>query len=208
MRNINGLAVLSIVFVLTGIWSCSKKTQQVQTGIVSDELVTVIQNSNAVSEAYLEEEGAVQEPAWTYFERLSIAFDGDSTCIGMKADMDFPEWYSGCFVNDRDRLTINVIGDTVEMRTMLNDLLGGNEFDLGVGACNKTTQQQTRRLLREAMEISGTKQDVGFSSREDGTIEVTLTGDSIEAVDKFKSEIFDSPILRFKTVESLEIILL
>ncbi|MDE5791758.1 MAG: hypothetical protein K2H96_11100 [Muribaculaceae bacterium] len=163
MRNINGLAVLSIVFVLTGIWSCSKKTLQVQTGIVSDELVTVIQNSNAVSEAYLEEEGAVQEPAWTYFERLSIAFDGDSTCIGMKADMDFPEWYS---------------------------------------------QQQTRRLLREAMERSGTKQDVGFSSREDGTIEVTLTGDSIEAVDKFKSEIFDSPILRFKTVESLEIILL
>ena len=78
--------------------------------------------------------------------------DGDSTCIGMKADMDFPEWYSGCFFNDRDRLTTNVIGDTVEMRSLLNDLLRGNEFDL--------------------------------------------------------SEIFDSPILRFKTVDSLGIILL
>lgn len=77
-----------------------------------------------------------------------------------------------------------------------------------MGVCNKTTQQQTLRLLREAVERSGTKLDVGFSSREDGTIEVTLTGDSIDAVDRFKSEIFDSPILRFKTVESLEIILL
>ena len=202
------LIFLPVVLVMTGIWSCSRKVQQVQTGIVQDELVVAIQNNIVEAEAYGEEEGGVQEPAWTYFERLSIAFDGDSTCIGMKADMDFPEWYSGCFVNDRDRLTINVIGDTVEMRTMLNDLLGGNEFDLGMGVCNKTTQQQTLRLLREAMERSGTKQDVGFSSREDGTIEVTLTGDSIEAVDRFKSEIFNSPILRFKTADSLEIILL
>ena len=202
------LVFLPVVLVMTGIWSCSRKTQQVQTGIVPDEFVATVRDNIPTAEEYGEEEGAGQEPAWTYFERLSIAFDGDSTCIGMKSDMDFPEWYSGCFVNDRDRLTINVIGDTVEMRTMLNDLLGGNEFDLGVGVCNKTTQQQTLRLLREAMERSVTKQDVGFSSREDGTIEVTLTGDSIEAVDRFKSEILDSPILRFKTVESLEIILL
>ena len=208
MRKISGLTVLCVVTFMTGLWSCSQKTHNVQTGIISDELVAAIQNNIPVAEEYGEEEGAVQEPAWTYFERLSIAFDGDSTCIGMKSDLDFPEWYSGCFVNDRDRLTINVIGDTVEMRTMLNDLLGGNEFDLGVGVCNKTTQQQTLRLLREAMERSVTKQDAGFSSREDGTIEVTLTGDSIESVDRFKSEILDSPILRFKTVESLEIILL
>lgn len=193
---------------MVGSWSCSKKARQVQTGIVPDQLVATIQNNIPAYDEYGEVEGAGQEPAWTYFERLSIAFDGDSTCIGMKADMDFPEWYSGCFVNDRDRLTINVIGDTVEMRRMLNKLLGGNEFDLGIGVCNKTTQQQTRRLLREAVERSGTKQDLGFSSREDGTIEVTLTGDSIEAVDRFKREIFDSPILRFKMVESMDIILL
>ncbi|MDE6560061.1 MAG: hypothetical protein K2K75_01625 [Muribaculaceae bacterium] len=208
MRKISGGTLLCVFVFMAGLWSCSQKTHNVQTGIVPDELVAAIQNNIPVAEEYGEEEGAVQEPAWTYFERLSIAFDGDSTCIGMKSDLDFPEWYSGCFVNDRDRLTINVIGDTVEMRTMLNDLLGGNEFDLGVGVCNKTTQQQTLRLLREAMERSVTKQDVGFSSREDGTIEVTLTGDSIESVDRFKSEILDSPILRFKTVESLEIILL
>ena len=193
---------------MVGIWGCSKKARQVQTGIVPDEFVAAIQSNVHAAEEYGEEEGAVQEPAWTYFERLSIAFDGDSTFIGMKADMDFPEWYSGCFVNDRDRLTINVIGDTVEMRKMLNDLLRGNEFDLGIGVCNKTTQQQTLRQLREAVGRSETKQDVGWSAREDGTIEVTLTGDSIEAVGKFKNEIFDSPILRFKTVESLEIILL
>lgn len=208
MRKINGLTLLCIVAFMTGLWGCSKKTQHAQSGIVPDELVAAIQGNVHAAEDYGDVEGAVQEPAWTYFERLSIAFDGDSTCIGMKADMDFPEWYSGCFVNDRDRLTINVIGDTVKMRRMLNDMLRGNEFDLGVGVCNKTTQQQKLRLLREAVERSGTKLDVGFSSREDGTIEVTLTGDSIDAVDRFKSEIFDSPILRFKTVESLEIILL
>lgn len=206
--KIKRLLFLPIIVIMVGLWSCSKKARQVQTGIVPDQLVATIQNNIPTYEEYGEVEGAVQEPAGTYFERLSIAFDGDSTCIGMKADMDFPEWYSGCFVNDRDRLTINVIGDTVEMRRMLNQLLGGNEFDLGIGVCNKTTQQQTRRLLREAVERSGTKQDLGFSSREDGTIEVTLTGDSIEAVDRFKREIFDSPILRFKMVESMDIILL
>lgn len=199
---------LPILVFMVGSWSCSKKARQVQTGIVPDQIVVTVQNNIPTTEEYGEEEGAVQEPAWTYFERLSIAFDGDSTFIGMKEDMDFPDWYSGCFVNDRDRLTINVIGDTVEMRSMLNDLLRGNEFDLGVGVCSKTAQQQTLRQFRKAMERSGTKQDVGFSSREDGTIEITLTGDSTEAVDKFKSEIFDSPILRFKTVESMDIILL
>lgn len=208
MIDMRKLIFLPVVLVMTGVWSCSRKTQQVQTGIIQDEAVVSIENNNREAEDYGDVEGAGQEPAWTYFERLSIAFDGDSTFIGMKEDMDFPEWYSGCFVNARDRLTINVIGDTVEKRRMLNDMLRGNEFDLGVGVCNKTTQQQTRRLLREAVERSGTKLDVGFSSREDGTIEVMLTGDSIEAVDKFKSEIFDSPILRFKMVDSLEIILL
>lgn len=199
---------LSILVFIVGSWSCSKKARQVQTGIVPDQLVATIQNNIPADDEYGEEEGAVQEPAWTYFERLSIAFDGDSTCIGMKADMDFPEWYSGCFVNDRDRLTINVIGDTVEMRRMLNDLLRGNEFDLGVGVCNKTTQQQTLRQLREVVEKSETKQSMGWSAGVDGTIEITLTGDSIEAVDKFKREILDSPILRFKMVESMDIILL
>ena len=194
--------MLCFVSFITGLWGCSRTARMVQTGILPDELVEAIQSNVHAAEEYGEEEGAVQEPAWTYFERLSIAFDGDSTCIGMKSDMDFPEWYSGCFVNDRDRLTINVIGDTVEMRTMLNDLLGGNEFDLGVGVCNKTTQQHTLRQLREAVGKSETIQDIGWSTREDGTIEVTLTGDSVEAVDKFKSEIFDSPILRFKTVEA------
>ena len=139
--NMKRLIFLPILVFMVVIWSCSRKARQVQTGIVPDELVVTVQNNIPAAEAYGEEEGAVQEPAWTYFERLSIAFDGDSTCIGMKSDMEFPEWYSGCFVNDRDRLTINVIGDTVEMRRMLNDLLGGNEFDLGVGVCNKTIQQ-------------------------------------------------------------------
>ena len=208
MRKICGLTLLCVFVFMAGLWSCSQKTHNVQTGIISDELVAAIQNNIPASEEYGEEEGAVQEPAWTYFERLSIVFDGDSTCIGMKSDMDFPEWYSGCFVNDRDRLTINVIGDTVEMRSMLNNLLGGNVFDLGVGVCNKTTQQQMLRHLCEAVGKSETKQDIGWSAREDSTIEVTLTGDSIEAVDKFKNEIFDSPILRFKMVESNEIILL
>lgn len=51
-----------------------------------------------------EEEGAVQEPARTYFEKLSYLFGADSTCVGMTDDMNFPEWYSGCFVNGRNRL--------------------------------------------------------------------------------------------------------
>lgn len=51
------------------------------------------------------EEGAVQEPAWTYYERLSLALGCDSGSIGISSDMTLPDWHSGYFVNDNDRLT-------------------------------------------------------------------------------------------------------
>lgn len=195
------IAGISIVLYFLG---CSPKitTNQLE---FTHERMTTLEHQEVYD---FEEEGVSQEPATTYYNRLSIAFDGDSTCIGMKNDMNFPEWYSGCFYNNNNRLTINVIGDTVEIRKMLVDLLGGDEFDLGIGVCNKSTQLQTKKLLHEAIEKSKLKQDLGISAEADGSIEIMLTGDSINAVDRFKKEVFDSPILRFKITEKIGIILL
>ena len=54
-------------------------------------------------------------------------------------------------MNDRNRLTINVVGDTVETREALSQQLGGNEFDLGIGVCSIKEQIKTTQLLREAI---------------------------------------------------------
>lgn len=152
-----------------------------------------------------DEEGAAQEPAWTYFEKLSYLFGADSTCVGMTDDMNFPGWYSGCFVNDRNRLTINVIGDTLEIRETLAKQLGGNEFDLGVGVCLITEQIKTRQLLKEAIaqKYDG---DLTYATKADGTIEVCLQGDNDSVISRFKREVFDSPILRFKLSDKIGIV--
>ena len=131
--------ILSTVFVLISM-SCSYKTYK-----------SIESNGNMENITAPQEDGAVQEPAWTYYERLSHVFSADSSCVGITDDMDFPDWYSGCFVNDRDRLTINVIGDTLRLRSMLTELLGGNEFDLGVGVCSMKEHIKTRELLDEAI---------------------------------------------------------
>lgn len=152
-----------------------------------------------------DEEGAVQEPAWTYYERLSYLFGADSTCVGMTDDMNFPEWYSGCFVNDRNRLTINVVGDTVEIRDALSKQLGGNEFDLGIGVCSIKEQIKTTQLLRDAVakKYDG---DLTFGTKSDGTIDVCLQGNNDSVISKFQREVFDSSILRFTLSDRVGII--
>lgn len=151
-----------------------------------------------------DEEGAVQEPAWTYYERLSYVFGGDSMCVGIRNDMDFPDWYSGCFVNDHDRLTINVVGDTAELRPMLADLLNGNEFDLGIGIYPKKEQLKVQELLHEAI-ARHYKGALQSSSDEDGTITVILQGKDSSVVEDFKKNVFDSPILRFEIADKVGI---
>lgn len=152
-----------------------------------------------------EEEGAVQEPAWTYFERLSYMFGADSTCVGMTDDMNFPEWYSGCFVNDRNRLTINVVGDTVEIRDALSQQLGGNEFDLDIGVCSIKEQIKTRQLLRSAIakKYNG---DLTSGTKPDGTIDICLQGNNDSIISNFKRDVFDAPILRFTLADTIGLI--
>jgi len=152
-----------------------------------------------------DEEGTVQEPAWTYFERLSYLFGADSTCVGMTDEMNFPEWYSGCFVNDRNRLTINVVGDTVETREALSQQLGGNEFDLGIGVCSIKEQIKTTQLLREAIakKYDG---DLTFGAKSDGSIDVCLQGNNDSIISKFKRDVFDSHILRFTLSDKVGIV--
>lgn len=183
---------VTLAFVILLLSGCSKSYKN-----------TVSYSSTGYSEQQHEEtnftsdeEGAVQELAWTYFERLSYLFGADSTCVGMTDDMNFPEWYSGCFVNDRNRLTINVVGDTVEIRNVLAQQLGGNEFDLGIGVCSIKEQIKTIQLLREAIaqKYDG---DLTFGNKSDGTIEVCLQGNNDSIISKFKRDVFDSPILRF-----------
>ena len=139
-----------VVFVILLLSGCSKSYKNV----VSYNSIGYSQQKHQEEIFISDEEGAVQEPAWTYFEKLSFLFGADSTCVGIHDDMKFPEWYSGCFINDRNRLTINVVGDTAEIRDALVRQLGGNEFDLGIGVCSIKEQIKTRQQLREAVATS------------------------------------------------------
>lgn len=201
------LLLILLIFVLSGgIYGCAarvnKNTHQSPT-------TTALQDSTVAPVLSDDEEGAVQEPAWTYYERLSYLFGADSTCVGIRSDMDFPDWYSGCFVNDRDRLTINVIGDTVKLRKMLAEKLGGNEFDLGVGLYSKRQQQAVDSLLMKATKESSSTvaRPLMWGGMEDGTIEVTVQGDNDSVIDRFKREVFDSPLLRYSRSEKVGLLL-
>ena len=188
--------ILSTVFVLISM-SCSYKTYK-----------SIANNGNMENITAPQEDGAVQEPAWTYYERLSHVFSADSSCVGITDDMDFPDWYSGCFVNDRDRLTINVIGDTLRLRSMLTELLGGNEFDLGVGVCSMKEHIKTRELLDEAISRNYNKIAKGnltSGSNPDGTINICIQGENDSIIDLFRRLVFDSPILRFKVAQQVGI---
>ena len=126
----------------------------------------------------------------------------------MRDDMNFPDWYSGCFVNDRDRLTINVVGDTATIRKMLANKLDGNEFDIGMGLYSKREQIRTSVLLNEAIanRYKGFHGNLISGSNEDGTIDICIQGDNDSVIAKFKKEVFDSPLLRFTIADEVRII--
>ena len=183
---------MTMAFAILLLSGCSKSYK----GIVSQSVSGHPEQRQDEGNSAPDEEGAAQEPAWTYFEKLSYLFGADSTCVGMTDDMNFPDWYSGCFVNDRNRLTINVIGDTLEIRENLAKQLGGNEFDMGVGVCSISEQIKALQLLREEI-AQKNKGDLTYATKSDGTIEVCLQGSNDSVISRFKREVFDSPILRF-----------
>lgn len=190
-----------VAFALLLLSGCSKSYRNVASYSAGGYPEQKHEEENFASD----EEGAVQEPAWTYFEKLSYMFGADSTCVGMTDDMNFPEWYSGCFVNDRNRLTINVVGDTVDIRDVLSKQLGGNEFDLGVGVCSIKEQIKTRQLLREAI-AQKYKGDITSETKPDGTIDVCLQGSNDSIISDFKRDVFDAPILRFTLADKIGLI--
>lgn len=203
MKN---LLLLLLIFVISGgIYGCADRISKKTAAPAPAPMASFeTMGERAPSD---DEEGAVQEPAWTYYERLSYLFGADSTCVGISSDMVFPEWYSGCFVNNRDRLTINVVGDTTKLRKMLADKLGGNEFDIGVGLYSKSQQQAVDSLLKKTMEESDSPvaRPLMWGWEEDGTIDVTVQGVDDSVIDRFKREVFDSPLLRFSRSEKVGI---
>lgn len=178
--------------------SCSRSTYKSLPGDTGTVTVAATQS---------DEEWAVQEPAWTYYERLSLALGCDSNSIGISSDMTLPDWYSGCFVNKRDRLTINVIGDSLQLRRMLEDMLQGDEFDMGMGLFSWNEQRAVTDSLLKAVERSPVDINMSCSSNVDGTVEVTLEASNDSAIEVFRKEVFDSPLLRFKRADKVGIIL-
>lgn len=156
-----------------------------------------------------DEEGAVQEPAWTYYERLSYLFGADSTRIGIDVNnMDLPDWYCDCYFNDKGRLSINIVGDTLKMRPMLEEMLQGPDFDLGIGICSKKEQLRIDSLLLDAIQrkyIGKYTGNVMTMGNVDGSIEVYLQGDNDSIIQQFKYDVFDHPILRFKVAKDVSI---
>lgn len=178
--------------------SCSRSTYKSLPGDIGTATVAATQS---------DEEWAVQEPAWTYYERLSLALGCDSNSIGISSDMTLPDWYSECFVNKRDRLTINVIGDSLQLRRMLEDMLQGDEFDMGMGLFSWNEQRAVTDSLLKAVERSPVDINMSCSSNVDGTVEVTLEASNDSAIEVFRKEVFDSPLLRFKRADKVGIIL-
>ena len=200
------LLLILLIFVLSGgIYGCTDRITKKTAAPAPAPMASFETIGDRVPSD--DEEGAVQEPAWTYYERLSYLLGADSTCIGISSDMVCPDWYSGCFVNNRDRLTINVIGDTTKLRKMLAKELGGNEFDIGVGLYNRSQQQAVDPLLKKAMEESDSPvaRPLMWAWEEDGTIYVTVQGVDDTVIDRFKREVFDSPLLRFSRSEKVRI---
>ncbi len=201
LMRINRVLMIVAFAILLLVSGCSKSYKNV----VSYSATVYPDHKYEEENVASDEEGALQEPAWTYFERLSYMFGADSTYVGMTDDMNFPEWYSGCFVNDRNRLTINVVGDTVEIRDALARRLGGNEFDLGIGVCSIKEQIKTKQLLREAIaqKYNG---DLTSETNPDGTIDIRLQGNNDSIISNFKRDVFDAPILRFTLADKIELI--
>lgn len=184
-------------FMIAGMsTNCSRKAYTHIPNNIGKENITIAQS---------DEEGAGQEPVWTYLECLSYAFGADSTRIDIRTGMDFPDWYSGCYVNDQNRLTINVIGDTLKLRHMLNDLLQSNEFDIGAGLYGKRQQQTVDSLLTKAVNESNSTvaRPIMWAWYEDGTIGLTVQGNNDSVINQFKREVFDSPLLRFSRGEKI-----
>lgn len=203
----NSRIFIIAAFVMLMLCACSRSYKNVISNTVGEYLTEERKADDAV-DGDSSEDGAVQEPAWTYYERLSYLFGGDSICIGMSDDMNYPEWYAGCFVNDMDRLTINVVGDSTAIRRMLVEKLGGNEFDLGSGVCSRVEQSRILGLLRNAISESDSdtaKGNITIGTKGDGSIEVCLQGDE-STVEQFRKEVFDSPILRFEAADRVGII--
>lgn len=193
----NPIYILSFVILVIAI-SCSHKTYRTLPGDRGTDNPVASQS---------EEEYAVQEPAWTYYERLSLALGCDSSCIEISSDMTLPDWYSGCFVNERDRLTINVIGDSLRLRKMLEDMLQGDEFDMGMGLYSWNEQRAVTDSLLKAVERASVRMSMSCSSNVDGTVDVTLEASNDSAIEVFRKEVFDSPLLRFKRADKVGIIL-
>ncbi len=190
-----------MAFVILLLSGCSKSFRNV----VSYDNTVNSERKHQEEHFSSDEEGAVQEPAWAYFERLSYLFGADSTCVGMHDDMNFPEWYSGCLFNDRNKLTINVVGDTAEIREALARQLGGNDFDLGIGVCSIKEQIKTRQLLREAI-AQKYHGDLTSGTNPDGTMDVCLQGNNDSIISNFKRDVFDAPILLFTLADKIELI--
>lgn len=188
--------ILSVIVVIT--MSCSRNTYKFFPNERGSMDMAATQN---------DEDVAVQEPAWTYYERLSLALGCDSNCIGISSDMTLPDWYSGCFVNDKDRLTINVIGDSLQLRKMLQDMLQGDEFDMGMGLYSCNEQRDVTNSLMNTVERNSIRMNISCSSNVDGTVSVTIEAPNDSAIEAFRKGVFDSPLLRFKRADKVGIIL-
>ncbi len=188
--------ILSVILVIT--MSCSRNTYKFLPNERGSMDMTATQN---------DEEVAVQEPARTYYERLLLALGCDSNCIGISSDMTLPDWYSGCFVNDKDRLTINVIGDSLQLRKMLQEMLQGDEFDMGMGLYSCNEQRDVTNSLMNTVERDSIRMNISCSSNVDGTVSVTIEAPNDSAIEAFRKGVFDSPLLRFKRADKVGIIL-
>jgi len=144
------------------------------------------------------ENDTLPEVALTYAKRLSYAFGADSTCVGIdERNMNLPDWYCDSYFNNKGRLSINIVGDTLKLRPMLEDMLQGADFDLGIGICSKKEQLRVDSLLFEAIQ-SKYSGPFSTSGNVNGSIDVYLQGDNDSIIQKFKNEVFNHPILRFK----------
>ncbi len=194
---------MTVAFAILLLSGCSKSYRNVGSYYSNNNYV---EQNYGIGNYTPNENDTLPEAALTYAKRLSYAFGADSTCAGIdEHNMNLPDWYCDCYFNNKGRLSINIVGDTLKYRPILEEMLQGSDFDLGIGICSKKEQLRVDSLLFNAIQ---SKYFGNFSTigNVDGSIDVYLQGDNDSIIQQFKNDVFDHPILRFKVAMDVGVV--
>lgn len=186
------LLCAAILFV----WVCSGCRQRAATP--SSSVQTTISSSEADSLTRIKNIDAV----WPYVKRLCLAFGGDSTNIIMRKEA-MPDYFGGLYYNEKGQLVIQIIGDSLEGRRKIEEIVQGSDFVVEhivkeyserelhciMDKFDEILQKATPDMLKNFMSAG-----VNVS---DHRIDIRLIVTTEKTVKEFREKVMDSPAFHF-----------